>query len=126
MPRECRSTSSPHEIITAPAVQSPNQPHKTGRSLCNVPIKAGIALGSQSCYRSRRVRRVIRGLSAETAVRLAYGREITDKEREAQAKESVSSAHTLEPASGPAAKDGLPSHGFVGLVLFRVIILTTD
>ncbi len=55
MPRERRSAPPQHEIITAPTVQSPNQPQKTRRSLCNVPIKAGVALDRQTCYHFRQV-----------------------------------------------------------------------
>ncbi len=60
MPRERRSAPPQHEIITAPTVQSPNQPQKTRRSLCNVPIKAGVALDRQTCYHFRQVGGVIR------------------------------------------------------------------
>ena len=63
MPHECRSAPAQHEIMTAPAVQSPNQPHRTRRSLCNVPTSAAFALDSRLCYHFPRVEGVIRGIS---------------------------------------------------------------
>ena len=41
MPRASRRAPSQHEIITAPAVQSPNRPHIARRSPWNVPVKIG-------------------------------------------------------------------------------------
>jgi hypothetical protein len=59
-PSERRGAPSQHEMITAPAVKSPYQPHRTRRSLCNVPISAGFAIDSRSCHHFPQVEGVTR------------------------------------------------------------------
>ena len=63
MPHECRSAPAQHEIMTAPAVQSPNQPHRSRKLLRNVPTSAAFALDSRLCYPFPRVEGVIRRIS---------------------------------------------------------------
>ncbi len=54
--------------------RSPNQFHNTRRWLYDVPVEAGIAPGSQSCYHSRHVGGVIRGISGKARPASSTGR----------------------------------------------------